>query len=349
MVPLSLTVPHCPSLSLFLAMTLLKSKLRISEARRTVQDESWNAASAASSGTSQPTTTASGVSLDMDLIRLTQADTPFSKGGSTAMAIPDEDATSRSAWLRKQVGLELRGHVFQHLEKWAGDQYTDKDLFKSKTDIDKFLKSEPLYDYAKKEWTDLLDEEIEVEKDLYGHFEKIIVAILASLTMIPPASSPGATTNTPNVSQDSPKSLAEDHSGSHSEFAEPDEDSSSLPDIDDPTDTDYIPESTDSVLAPVRNVVAGNDGTREVRRGDSIHFMHLEDFEGCDQYTSPDLVIRATGPSFEVPKDCKVTDLLRALGYTNIASFMEVKLDDSVDIQDLLEQAGTYARYRRLV
>lgn len=283
-------------------------------------------------------------------INATQADTPVSKGSTALAKPPDTVPTSdRNAWLRKQVGLELDGHILTYVAKWAGLQYQDDELFKTDREIREYLDSEPLYNSKTKKWTELFAKSVKLEQDLYVPLEKILVAILETLTKIPSPNTSGTaedvsdpetcasdSNNAPD--SDSCKTSVDDGNRGSDDFTH-----SSLGDeFDDPKDSDYVPDPQD-----VPHIIVGPDGTRELRRGDDIHFMHMEDLDTkCDQYSSPDFVIRATGPSFEIPPH--TSDVLRALGYTNIATFIEVKLGE-VPIKALIEQVGVYARYVFLI
>lgn len=85
---------------------------------------------------------------------------------------------------------------------------------------------------------------------------------------------------------------------------------------------------------------------RQVRNASKLPFYHVEDFDGCNHFTEPDLPILAAGQSFEVPLNHGCDDISMAISYTNIASFVEVKLNESsANVDAQMGQAGVYARY----
>lgn len=285
------------------------------------------------------TSTGTALAGDIDRLKFTQLDTPISKASSACARVPENiPQESRNGWLRKQIGIELKGHTSEYPAAWARNQYRDKDLFKTSSEIEKFLLDEPLYDYKAKKWTNLLSKSITLEEHLYEPLEQILGAILNALTKIPEPEDPLPTeiTSTVDDSTGTDTISTKEHDGQNLD------DIIGSDDGDDPNDSDYIPDS-DEISESENHRVIGPSSTREVRRGDKIHFMHVEDFDNCDQWTSPDFVFRATGSSFEVPPNCKLSDILEALGYTNIASFIEVKLSET-DINKLLAQIGVYVR-----
>lgn len=79
---------------------------------------------------------------------------------------------------------------------------------------------------------------------------------------------------------------------------------------------------------------------------------HIEAVPTTD-YTMPDVVIEAAGPSFQIPplrerKKGKRKPKAKSLGYTNISSFIEVKLSLNAPTargSKLIKQMGVYARY----
>lgn len=248
-----------------------------------------------------------------------------------------------------QVGLELAGHVQEYVATWAELQYHDKKHFKTTVEINEWLKNEPLYDCKTKTWTGLADKSIKLEKDLYDPLQKVLVAILKGLTKIPSedfeeTASFTADDTTDSLNQSTASRAADsDDNAPDSNHSATERASDSISGSDDFEGSDYIPNSNHGKKQSVDSTVVGPSGTREVRISDKLHFMHVEAFDNCDQYTSPDIVFRATGSSFEVPSGTRPADLLTALGYTNITSFIEVKLSEE-DFQALLEQIGVYVR-----
>ena len=68
-----------------------------------------------------------------------------------------------------------------------------------------------------------------------------------------------------------------------------------------------------------------------------MHAKQMKHIEG--HHTSPDIVIRGVGPSFEAPSNGKL------VGYSNIVTYFDVKLQRELDRTDNLEQMAVYARY----
>ncbi|TEB25612.1 hypothetical protein FA13DRAFT_1148350 [Coprinellus micaceus] len=72
------------------------------------------------------------------------------------------------------------------------------------------------------------------------------------------------------------------------------------------------------------------------RRLVDMHAKQMKHMEG--HHTSPDLVIQGVGPSFGTPSDGKL------VGYTNIVTYFDVKLQRELDRPESLEQMAVYAR-----
>lgn len=88
---------------------------------------------------------------------------------------------------------------------------------------------------------------------------------------------------------------------------------------------------------------------RNVVLRDRKRMDHLEAYPTAD-YTMPDIVIQAAGPSFQMPSklDSSSSSIRDRVGYTNLASVVEVKLSFSAATaseQDMVNQLGVYARY----
>ncbi|KAJ3501168.1 hypothetical protein NMY22_g19018 [Coprinellus aureogranulatus] len=79
-------------------------------------------------------------------------------------------------------------------------------------------------------------------------------------------------------------------------------------------------------------VPPGTGVEREIMNTHDERFSHVEP----KQKTAPDLVVRATGPSFETPSNGA------AVGYPNIATAIEVKLDSDLNKTVHLEQMASY-------
>lgn len=78
----------------------------------------------------------------------------------------------------------------------------------------------------------------------------------------------------------------------------------------------------------------------------SFRLAHVEDFKNCNYYSQPDIVIVATGNSFEAPKSYDPSDPDTFIGFSNIAGIIEVKFKPgSASPQAQLEQVGVYVRY----
>lgn len=80
---------------------------------------------------------------------------------------------------------------------------------------------------------------------------------------------------------------------------------------------------------------------------DKQRMKHVE-LKSTSDYTMPDIVIEATGPSFQTPLSFETTaGYARDVGYTNISSVIEVKLkltSATADMKKLLGQLGVYIR-----
>lgn len=75
---------------------------------------------------------------------------------------------------------------------------------------------------------------------------------------------------------------------------------------------------------------------REVLDTHDVRFYHKD-----ENYTSPDLVVRASGSSFSKPENGDI-------GYATIATFFDVKRERDMGNRDThLKQLGTYVRYVR--
>ena len=73
--------------------------------------------------------------------------------------------------------------------------------------------------------------------------------------------------------------------------------------------------------------------TREVLDTHDLQFHHKE-----QNYTSPDLVVRAEGASFEKPKHAET-------GYSNVATYFDVKRESDMGVRDThIKQLSLYAR-----
>lgn len=86
--------------------------------------------------------------------------------------------------------------------------------------------------------------------------------------------------------------------------------------------------------------------SRSVIARDTQEMDHLEDFPNT-HYTMPDVVFKASGPSFEFPPVIEGRKE-KTLGYTNITSCIEIKMklhSTPANDQALLEQVAVYARY----
>ncbi|RXW12691.1 hypothetical protein EST38_g13162 [Candolleomyces aberdarensis] len=112
-----------------------------------------------------------------------------------------------------------------------------------------------------------------------------------------------------------------------------------------------IPEAIElerQLYAPICEIVnsilenvapAGIARVRKAVDTHSVHFMHETLAPtSTSRFTSPDIVIKASGPSFSIPPG-------RALGYGNSASFFDGKREAEADkLPDHLGQLGKYAR-----
>ncbi|KAJ2914315.1 hypothetical protein MD484_g6093, partial [Candolleomyces efflorescens] len=84
-------------------------------------------------------------------------------------------------------------------------------------------------------------------------------------------------------------------------------------------------------------------GTREVVDTRSTWLQHCE-VDAVDHHSCPSLVIRAEGPSFELPKTTPGKTPMR-VGYSNITSCIEIQVHgNEVPISDQLVRVGIYAR-----
>lgn len=293
-------------------------------------------------------TTESLLALNTEKLRLTQSDSPFKQPSTASSAIVPEHVPSaaRNQWHRQQVGCELEGHVFEHPVEWARQQYHDPALFPTSSEIQKYLDNEDLYHIDTSTWTGLVANTVKAEKDLYPTILLIVRSILNSLMKTPPEKPTGGEeSRSKDEGAGNPVGNAEVTDSGKSSERSKSEDEGSVGVVCDA-------EGNDKCLG--RKVVeeegASNDeaaperarDTRTVVIGHNIRFMHLEDIGESEHWSCPDIVIRATGSSFEVPSNC--SNILTAVGYTNIASFIEVKFSDSEAVDDLIEQCGVYIR-----
>jgi hypothetical protein len=89
--------------------------------------------------------------------------------------------------------------------------------------------------------------------------------------------------------------------------------------------------------AVIKNL--GNPGGHGTRTPEDTHSKHFVHRDNASHMSRPDISIVATGPSFESP------DGKAKVGYSNMASFLEVKREEAGDTDDdLIQQTGVYAR-----
>jgi hypothetical protein len=74
---------------------------------------------------------------------------------------------------------------------------------------------------------------------------------------------------------------------------------------------------------------------RKIVGSHAKYLKHREE----EHRTAPDLVVVGVGPSFEVPSDGP------AVGYSNMVTFIEVKLDERLNRDAHEEQLAVYVRY----
>lgn len=89
------------------------------------------------------------------------------------------------------------------------------------------------------------------------------------------------------------------------------------------------------ISAIIGEFVAPQGATAE-RQIMDVHNVKLSHIEGKHK-TSPDLVVRATGSSFETPS-------IGIVGYSNMATFIDVKLDEDITRKAHLEQLAGYSQ-----
>lgn len=99
-----------------------------------------------------------------------------------------------------------------------------------------------------------------------------------------------------------------------------------------------------SILRSLQKPPADASLRREVINTNFEGMPHLEQ-HSVDHRTSPALVIRATGPSFEAPS-VRAGDERRTLGYSNIASCFDIVPESDIDEEDIyyVEQSSVFAR-----
>jgi hypothetical protein len=96
----------------------------------------------------------------------------------------------------------------------------------------------------------------------------------------------------------------------------------------------------DTINAILRKFVPERAGSGVRRLALDTHdkkFIHKDPGENS---TSPDIMVRATGPSFQIPKD----DSGRDYGYSNTITFIDVKLDGKMGASVHIDQLAVYAR-----
>lgn len=108
----------------------------------------------------------------------------------------------------------------------------------------------------------------------------------------------------------------------------------------------HIERLVNALIEELAKIEADSGVSREAVIRDRKRMVHVENDPKAKHFTMPDIVIRAEGKSFEIPASSKEgTD---AVGYSNISSFIEVKLDISKSggpsDSELTDQVGVYAR-----
>lgn len=94
----------------------------------------------------------------------------------------------------------------------------------------------------------------------------------------------------------------------------------------------------DAIIGKLGKKPADGQETREVHLTDGNHLAHLERYP-CSGGTSPTIVVRGTGPSFQDPLRSSKNDAA-ALAFSNSVTFFEVipeaemSSDDAHNVQD---------------
>lgn len=278
----------------------------------------------------KPAPPESSLVLRAEQLRLSQLDTPVSIKSSADTTLPEYvPSVSRAQFLRNQVGHELNGHAYELPQEWANLQYRDPALFPTSRKIADFLRDEDLYHSDTSTWTELVADSVKLEKNMYPIILSIISSILSKLGN-------AAADQPDNEGTETTKSLdvALNKTG-----ADGSADQGPLGRSDN-TGSDGNTRSPDASISPPQ-------ATREAMNAENMCFRHVEIVEN-NQITYPDFVIRATGPSFEVPEGCPESDILTAVGYSNIATFIEMKILAGLKIEKLIEQVGVYVRWADL-
>ncbi|TEB25617.1 hypothetical protein FA13DRAFT_1713859 [Coprinellus micaceus] len=100
------------------------------------------------------------------------------------------------------------------------------------------------------------------------------------------------------------------------------------PDLESDLYTPYV-----NLISKIMKIHLKHGKERKVFDTHNKHLIHYE-----EHHTSPDIVVQGTGASFEMPSNG------RPFGYSNMVTFIEIKLDSEMTREENIEQVLVYAR-----